>query len=192
MRPVNVRVWATLGTVLLTCGAAMAQTESNRVTSSTIAGYHEQAEVPGKVIVATTSQSALTFTETAVAVKLRNVVFSFLLLDPSAAALPKYILPRSLTLDGIEIDGKPFNLSTNATTGPCLDIRAKPNDPVLGCQPAIVYFTLPNATAPVECRLILSEAHLQAVVGPKAGGTGEGTAARVPEDTARKLAAPTH
>jgi hypothetical protein len=140
---------------MLTCGVAMAQVMSGNIT-----GVHKAREITGKVMVANTYEPALTFTESALAVKLHNVFFDYSLPNPSLkGTVPKYILPQSITLDGIDIDGQPLRLSTKTFSGPCIHV----SDSDLVDEPMIIYFTVPDGTNAPKCSLLLTDTHFKAL-----------------------------
>ena len=176
MKHINVRVAG--GIVVLTCGAAMAQVQ---VRSTNLSAKFEAREIVGKVMVASTSESTLKFTESALTVKLRNVSFGCLLPDDPAAAggVPKYVLPQNLTLDGIDIDGKPLELSAKTFSGPYINVLGYggSRQSTFGNDPLIVYLTLPMGTNASECRLILTDAQFNVLVArpkeEKSKGIGE-------------------
>ena len=159
----NVIVGGVVGIAAL-IGAMPTVGQVQSIQSINIAGCGRATEVTGMVVVASTfNKDALAFTDTGVPVKLRNVVYTYNL--PPDSKRIQYHLPKSLTLDGLEIGGRRLDLTTNAFEGPYIHMRRSRYDAQLMAQPAIVYLTLPSGTNPVQCRLILTDTHLSLLGG---------------------------
>ncbi len=151
MRNINVGVFIAVG--VLTGSMIFAVVESLNIV-----GYVESNDVTGKAMVASTCKDDLTFTDTGLTVKLRNVL-STINCSTNMVESINYYLPTSITLEGVEIGGISMNLTTNAFEGFCiyLDIFGYSD------QPVIVYMTVPSETKVQSCRLILTEAHVDLI-----------------------------
>jgi len=126
------------------------------VSSRNAVGFNSATEVKGTVVAATScDERGLAFTDTRHTVKLRGVVYQFQV--PEDPAKTKYIVPTGLTLEGIEIDAKPWVLSTNDISGSSIKITPPTTSSKGENYSAIVFITLPLRTNAAECLLLAGD-----------------------------------